>query len=313
MESIVLLDSIKKVSNKLQEPVTDISSLIQWKTDLSMLIDEIGKFKLPNSSTTDTQRHTSLDPIDWPSARTIAHQMLDASLDYMQSIRTNPIWRPMPSKIRTTLEQDPLPENGQSLANILHDITTYVLPYTKGNAHPRYWGWVTGAGTLSGVLADMISATLNINAASGTHCAAIIERTVIEWIRQLFGFPQQTAGGFLTSGTSMSTIVCLAAARQRVLTNVRDVGLVHAPNLVVYGSTETHSCIVKALELLGLGSQSFHSIPVDENFHIRLVDLRQTIDDDRKNGFIPFCIVGNAGTSKEVIDDFRVECQVFIV
>lgn len=250
------------------------------------MIHAVGKLKLP-SQREETKPHVSLDPTDWPSSRAIAHQMLDSSLDHIQFIRESPVWRPMPSDIRRTLEEDPVPEEGQSLANLYQDTLTYLMPYSKGNIHPRYWGWVTCSRTLTGVLADMISATLNINASSGTHCASVIERTMMDWIGQLFGFPRQTAGGYVTSGTSMSTVFCLAAARQRILTNVRETGLPDGPRLIAYGSTDTHECIVKTLELLGLGSTAFHAIPVDENICVNINELKLAIE---------LCLVGNAGT-----------------
>ena len=93
----------------------------------------------------------------------------------------------------------------------------------------------------------------------------------------------------------MSTVICLAAARQRALVNVRETGLLHGPQLIAYGSRETHECVVKALELLGLGSAAFHAIPVDENFCMNVDELKLTIERDRKNGLVPFCLVGNAG------------------
>lgn len=213
--------------------------------------------------------------------------MLDSSLDHIQFIRESPVWRPMPSDIRRTLEEDPVPEEGQLLANLYQDTLTYLMPYSKGNIYSRDWGWVTCSRTLTGVLADMISATLNINASSGTHCASVIERTMMDWIGQLFGFPRQTGGGYVTSGTSMSTVFCLAAARQRILTNVRETGLPDGPRLIVYGSTDTHECIVKALDLLGLGSTAFHAIPVDENICVNINELKLAIE---------LCLVGNAGT-----------------
>ncbi len=137
-------------------------------------INGIDELKL-SSLTLENKVNTTLDPQDWSSARNIAHQMLDASLDYTQLIRNNPVWWLISAQIRTILGQDPLPEHSQSLSEMRRDIVTYVMPYTKGNAHPRYWGWVTNSGILGGVLPDVISATLNINTCSSTHCAAIIE------------------------------------------------------------------------------------------------------------------------------------------
>jgi glutamate/tyrosine decarboxylase-like PLP-dependent enzyme len=55
-------------------------------------------------------------------------------------------------------------------------------------------------------------------------------------------------------------------------------------------------CVGKALELLGFGSKAMHLISVDENFCIDINELKDTIEDDRNNGLVPFCIIGNAGS-----------------
>ena len=296
MESTTLHVSIQHLSNQLHEPINNIESLNQWQANMFSQIKLIAQLKLSSASSNELT-NASLDPSDWAAARNTAHAMLDSSLDHIQFIRESPVWRRMPSDVQMTLENEPLPEDGQSLAEIHHDVVTNVIPYAKGNSHPRYWGWVTGASTLGGVLADMLSATLNINTCDGAHCAASIERTVMEWVRQLFDFPSETSSGFVTSGTSMSTVICLATARQRSLTQVRQRGLRHEPQLIAYGSTETHGCVVKALELLGLGSDAMHYIGVDANFSVNIDELKATIEDDRKKGLIPFCIIGNAGRS----------------
>lgn len=294
MEDRKLNTLIEEVSARLSEEVVDIESFNRWKIQVLRMVNRIGELKMSFVSS-NSKVNSSLDPVDWTSARCTAHEMLDSSLDYIQYIRNHPVWRPVPNDVRAALENEPLPEQSQSLSGVCHDVLNYVMPYAKGNTHPRYWGWVSGEGTLGGVLADMISATLNINTCSGTHSAAFVEKTVIDWMRQLFRFPENTTGGLLTSGTSMATIISIAAARQRALVNVRQNGLANGHRLVGYASSETHGCLVQAFELLGLGSQALRLIPVDEDFCINTSQLQAAIKDDQIKGFIPFCLVGNAG------------------
>jgi glutamate/tyrosine decarboxylase-like PLP-dependent enzyme len=279
---------------KLHEHVYDIESLNQWKKQMLTMINEIGEQKL-SCAISINESNTSLDPVDWASARSVAHQTLNLSLDYIQYVRDRPVWQPLPNNVRAEIEDEPLPEQGQSLSSVCDDVFRWVVPYARGNIHPRFWGWVSGEGTLGGVLSDMIAATINMNACSHAHSAAYVERTVIEWMRQIFGFPKDIAGGLLVSGTSIATIIGMAAARQRALASVREDGLANGPQLIAYVSTEAHTCIQKALELLGLGSKALHLIPVDENFQIKIDDLKTAIQNDRDKGFVPFCIIGNAG------------------
>jgi hypothetical protein len=295
MDYTQLNDLIKQASIKLYESVHDVESLNQWKTQMFTFINAIAHLKLPFSSPPATSLNVSLDPVDWPLARCVAHAMIDSSLDFIQHVRDRRVWQPIPVDVRMTLECDPVPEQGQSLADVCHDVLTYVLPYPSGNIHPRFLGWADGEGTLSGILTDMIATTMNANCDGGSHSAIYVERTVIKWMCQLFNFPKATSGGLLVSGTSMATVISMAAARCLALINVRQDGLVGGPQLIAYASTETHICVTKALELLGLGSRALRHVPVDENFCIKIDDLKAIIQEDRDKGLIPFCIVGNAG------------------
>lgn len=116
----------------------------------------------------------------------------------------------------------------------------------------------------------------------------------------LFGFTGETSGGLLTSGTSIGTVVGMAAARHKALKDVKENGVFDSQRLVFYASTETHGCVIRALQLLGLGSRALHSIPTDDNFSIRIPELMSAINDDRSKGLIPFCIVGNAGKYRQI-------------
>jgi glutamate/tyrosine decarboxylase-like PLP-dependent enzyme len=74
--------------------------------------------------------------------------------------------------------------------------------------------------------------------------------------------------------------------------------------LIFYGSSEMHSSLQKAVELLGLGSESLHKIPVNANYQIDLAALEKTIEADRAAGLRPIGIIGNAGTvNTGAIDD----------
>ena len=286
----------EELSNKLYEPIHDVEALNQWKTQMVNLVDQISHLKISASAATDVKtNNTSLDPMDWPSTRNIAYRALDSAIHCIRSIRDQSVWQPIPDQIRSTILEEPCPEEGQTLSKVCDDVFSSVLPYTRGNMHPRFWGWVMGEGTMGGVLADMLAATMNINAGGCTHSAVLVERKVIHWMREIFGFPKGDNGGLVVSGTSIATIVCLAAARRRYLISVREDGIINGPQLIVYASTEVHICVGKALELLGLGTKALHMIPVKDDFSINIDELKKTIETDRKNGLTPFCIVGTAG------------------
>ena len=137
-----------------------------------------------------------------------------------------------------------------------------------GNGHPAFFGWVNPPPSPAGVVASLAAAAMNPSVVSGDHADVHLERAVVRWLAELVGFPHEPGAGLLTSGASAATIVCLAGARNRALAavghDVRRDGLAGAPQLIAYVPAEAHSCVRRALELLGLGSGAMREVPLDE-------------------------------------------------
>lgn len=247
---------------------------------------------------------TSLDPVDWDTFRTLAHDMLELALDHAQGVRDRGVWTPVSKQAQEALKA-PLPQDGTNEVLVCEDLVNSILPYPTGNTHPRFFGWVHGAGTPMGIIAEMMAAAMNANVGGRQHSAVLVERQVIEWCRRLFEFPFG-AGGLLVTGTSMANIVGIAVARHRATggTAATD-GLIQGENaLVGYTSTEAHNSVAKAFELLGLGDSNLRSIPVDDAYRMDTRLLAEAIDADRKAGRQPFCVIGTAGTvNTGAIDD----------
>ena len=238
---------------------------------------------------------SSLDPQDWDAFRRLAHQALDDSLDYLQSVRERPVWRPVPEAVRSKLAA-PLPREPEGMDAAYRDYCELVQPYPVGNIHPRFWGWVMGGGTPMGLIAEMLAATMNVNAGGFDQSATYVELQVIEWFKQVMGLPA-TASGVLITGGSMANLVGLNAARSACAGfPVRAEGHAGHPQLRAYASAETHNSVQKALELMGLGASALAKIPVRDDYRIDLAALKLQLAADRRAGLIPFCVVGNAGT-----------------
>ncbi|MEQ8559415.1 MAG: pyridoxal-dependent decarboxylase [Henriciella sp.] len=243
--------------------------------------------------TTQDNPDTTLDPEDWDTFRKRAHAMLDHAIDKMEGAREGRVWTPVPDALKARL-QEPLPPTGAPGMRVDEAIRS-LMPYGPGNTHPRFFGWVHGSGTPSNMIAEIAAAAMNVNAGGRDQVALYVERQLVQWVRQLFGFPE-TASGLTVSGTSMATILALKAARDVALDfRSREQG-VSGSQLVAYASAETHACVARAFDMLGLGSDALRRIPTDDALRMSTDALETAIGEDRAAGRQPFALVGTAGT-----------------
>ena len=246
----------------------------------------------------------TLDPKNWDDYKSLTHKMVDDIFLFLQTLREEPVWRKPPEAVKDFLKTS-LPSTAQNIKEIYEDFYEKILPYRKGNVHPMFFSWVEGNGTITGVMADMLASAMNSNLAIGDHGAVYVEHQVINWCKEIVDFPTDSSG-ILVGGGSLANVTALIVARNSLKDGlIKKQGLKDFENhLVVYCSTETHNCIFKAVETIGIGTDYLRKIDVDENFKIDVAKLKQQIEWDKSNGFVPFCIIGNAGTvNTGAIDD----------
>jgi glutamate/tyrosine decarboxylase-like PLP-dependent enzyme len=245
----------------------------------------------PQSASSQT-----LDPQDWDDIRAQGHRMLDDMFDYVADIRERPVWRPIPDAVRAQFRAE-LPRQPSDLSEVYREFTDFIVPYAIGNVHPGFMGWVHGGGTAVGMLAEMLAAGLNANLGGRDHIPIEVERQIVEWTRQMFGFPGGASGIFVT-GTSMANLMAVLVARAAVLGQSgrqRGIGEEGA-SLTAYTSTAAHGCIKQAMDLAGFGSDALRCIETDRSHRIDVAALRAQIALDRSAGLAPFLVVGSAGT-----------------
>jgi glutamate/tyrosine decarboxylase-like PLP-dependent enzyme len=248
-----------------------------------------------NDDMTGTSPDT-LDPPDWQEFRSQGHRMLDDILDYLEHIRERPVWQPIPPEVRASFRQA-LPADPEDLATVHETFMRDVLPFGVGNAHPGFMGWVHGGGTPVGMLAEMLAAGLNANLGGRDQMPIEMERQVLRWVRELFGFPDAASGLFVT-GTSMANLIGLLVARTFALgTGVRRQGIAASDKrLIAYASAGAHGCIAQAMDLSGIGIDALRMVPVNDRHEMQVAALERAIARDRSAGLTPFLIVGTAGT-----------------
>ena len=130
----------------------------------------------------------TLDPQDWDEIRAQGHRMLDDMFDYAADIRDRPVWQPIPDEVRARFREN-LPREPSDLGEVYREFADFIVPYATGNVHPGFMGWVHGGGTAVGMLAEMLAAGLNANLGGRDHIPIEVERQIVEWTRQMFGFP----------------------------------------------------------------------------------------------------------------------------
>ncbi len=190
----------------------------------------------------------------------------------------------------------PLPDEGQGIDAILDEFARDVAPYPFGNGHPRFYGWVNSPPTRITIFAEALAAAMNPSCAGGNHAAVYVEHCVLNWFREILGFPPESMG-LLVSGGSMANLTALAVARHvKAGVDVRADGLqqIEKP-LVLYMGEEGHGCIRKAAELMGIGSRNIRTIPSDEHRRMSVPNLEAAIRADLEAGYRPIAVAASAG------------------
>lgn len=234
--------------------------------------------------------------------RELGHQLIDVLADALAAVpkgRIAPDDRPSERREALGLT-GPLPEHGLDPRQFLDDATRQLFAHSLFNGHPRFFGYITSSPAPIGMFGDLVAAALNPNVGSWrlSPAATEVELQTVRWIAELIGYTTG-CGGLLVSGGNMANIACFLAARAaKSPWNVRAAGMSggNGRQLIVYASAETHTWIQKATDLSGLGTNAIRWIPVDNEQRMDVPALEAQIAADRRNGDVPFVVVGTAGS-----------------
>lgn len=243
-----------------------------------------------------TRDGADLDPEDWDDFRRVAHAMLDDAISYVERIRDRPVWRQPQPSIRERFAR-PLPTAPSKLDDVLYYVREHIVDYATGNVHPRFMGWVHGAGTPIGIVAEIAASALDMNCGGRNHIGLDVERQITRWMQEALGYPESASGLFLT-GSSMANFLAVIVAKVNALgADTRRLGLSASErNLIAYASSEAHVCITQALELSGIGSKNLRRVPTGADGRMNVGSLEAAIAVDLASGLRPFLVVASAGT-----------------
>jgi aromatic-L-amino-acid decarboxylase len=229
------------------------------------------------------------------------HQIADWIADYREHIADRPIApNAKPGAVLAQLETAP-PEASTSLDEIFADIERIIVPGVAHWAHPQFMSYFGCTTTSPGILAEMITAALNVNAMTWrtSPAATELETLVLNWLRQWLGLPDEFSG-VVYDTASISTLHALAVAREEASTSVRTLGLSgrsELPIFRIYVSDQAHSSIDKGAIALGLGEHNVRRLPSDSQFRMNVATLREAVAADLRHGFKPLAVVATVGTT----------------
>ncbi len=230
--------------------------------------------------------------------RRYGHEVVDLVARYLEGLDgISPLPQVNPGEVLAALAPSP-PEEGEELDTILGDIERILLPASTHWNHPRFFAYFNSTSAVAGILGELIAASVNANAMLWRTgpAATELEYLTCGWLAELLGLPG-SFDGHINDTASTSTMVALGAARHRAAPESREQGLSGLPPLRVYGSTQTHSSVEKAVVALGMGRRGYRPVPCDPEFRMIPEELERAIAEDLEAGVIPCAVVATAGTT----------------
>jgi glutamate/tyrosine decarboxylase-like PLP-dependent enzyme len=197
---------------------------------------------------------------------------------------------------------DELPEDGESADALLADWKARVEPLLTAVGSPRHFAYVNGSGSMVGILADALAASVNTNAGAWKlgPAATEIEKQCLRWIAGFIGYPRDTGGIVVTGGTMANFTALTAALRHVAPYDSTPEGLQDRARtgrfLVYMTDHEGHVSVTRVADLMNLGRKAVRRVPSRPDFTMDVAALDRMISEDRAKGDLPFCVVAQLGS-----------------
>ncbi len=242
--------------------------------------------------------------------RRFGHELIDWIADYFDRIEELPVLASIePGDLKWQLPPSP-PQQGEPMEAIIRDIDRLIVPALTHWCHPSFFAYFATSTSAPGIFGELLGAAFDNKAMlwRTSPASTELEEVTLDWLRQMIGLDSGMFG-IIYDTASVSSMHAIAAAREGVEQRIREEGMSGRPDLPllrVYVSEQAHSSIEKGVITLGLGQRGLRKIPTDKDFRMDPKALATAIEEDKRNGFLPFCIVATVGTtSTSSIDPIR--------
>ncbi len=240
--------------------------------------------------------------------RKYGYQVVDWIADYLRDVESYPVLSQInPGDVKSKIPIQP-PKEGESFDKIIQDVNEIILPGITHWNHPNFMAYFNSTSSGPGILAEMFSAALNVNGMlwKTSPAATELEEVSLNWFRQMLGFPE-AFWGIIYDTASVSSMHAIAAAREQasqfLFRKKGMAGRADVPRLRLYCSEQAHSSIDKGAIALGIGVEGIRKIPIDDRFRMIPGKLEKAIEEDKSNGWFPFCVVATIGTTSSTSID----------
>jgi aromatic-L-amino-acid/L-tryptophan decarboxylase len=227
--------------------------------------------------------------------------LVDWVADYLAHGERYPVLAQVsPGELRSQLPASP-PDAGEPMEEIVRDIELLVVPALTHWNHPSFFAYFATSASAPGILGELLAAAFDAKAMlwRTSPASTELEEVALDWLRQLMGLPAEF-GGVIYDTASVATMHAVAAAREALDLRVREDGMSGRPDLPLmrlYASEQAHSSVEKALIALGLGQRSLVKVPADSEFRMDAAALARAVEEDKRDGLLPFCVVATVGTT----------------
>lgn len=233
--------------------------------------------------------------------RRFGHEFVDWIADYFEKIEDLPVLAAIePGDLKAKLPTAP-PQHGESMDQVLADLDRLIVPALTHWSHPSFFAYFATSTSAPGIFGELLAAAFDNKAMlwRTSPASTELEEVSLDWLRQMMGLDPGMIG-IIYDTASVSSMHAIAAAREGVEQRIREEGMsgrTDLPLLRVYVSEHAHSSIEKAVITLGLGQRGLRKIPTDRAFRMDAKALADAIAEDKRNGYLPFCIVATVGTT----------------